>query len=317
MLCENVQELAMSKKLLIILALTITTLTYGESGILFLAHGSVMGGMPMVDHAKSKKMSCDNTMVRPWEKAVLDVVDSIQAKLPHSSEVAFGMWSSMCFNAGVERLEAKLSAQGKILDHLIVLPLFISSHSAVIEMQKYIFKKRDDRLIPIPSVTRINFDGKISYLPAIDYNPQISMILASRFHDLIHKAKEEGLKKNQMELVLVMHGPVGDEDNKKWVDMGEKYIKDVMYLFPVAKAHVVSLRDDAAPEVRELGTAKLRGILTSATANGRKTLVLPLLLSKGGIEQGILDRMEGLEYVWNGEMLLPDTKLRDFLLNRF
>jgi len=300
----------MAKAFFLTLFLVCTTSVFASSGILFLAHGSMQMG-----HG-TQQMACNNSMPSAWEKAVLNVIDSIKPELAFNAEVSFGMWNSRCIDAGIARLEGLLKEQGQTLEHLIVMPIFISSHSAVIEMQKYIFKKRADRVIPLPMVTKANFNGKITYLPALDYNPQISMILADRFHDLIYLAKKQGLQKKQMELVLVMHGPVSDKDNAKWLKMGREYIADIMYLFPVSSAHVISLRDDARGETRERATKELQGIVSAAAKAGKKALVLPLLLSKGGIETGILERLEGLDYIWAGKMLLPDEKLGKILVER-
>lgn len=294
--------------LIFLFNLFLLTAARANSGILLLAHGSMQG------HAQSN--SCHNLHPSSWERAVLKSVESIRPFLDKKVEVAFGMWNTKCIDAGIERLQQSLAKENLQLQHLIVFPLFISSYSAVIEMQKFILKKRPDRAIPLPHVKQTKFDGRISYLTAIDYNPHIAMILSNRFHHLIHMAKDEGLKTDQMELVLVMHGPVKDEDNIKWMEMGEKYIRDIQYLFPVKKSHIISLRDDAPPPIRDQATQKLRSIVSNASQDGAKALILPLLLAQGGIEAGILQRLEGLDFLWSGQMLLPDQKLNDLLIER-
>ncbi len=296
----------MIKLLYLSLILTYSTLSLADTGILFVAHGSMKNPQ---DTGCNKSTS--------WERGVLTSINSIRAKLPFNSEVVFTMWNTKCFDEGIERLENKLITEGKKLDHLLVYPIFISSFSTVIEMQKYILKLRTDRVIPIPMATKISFTGKVNFLPAIDYNPQVSMILANRAHKLIHLAKERGFSRKQMELVLIMHGPVADRDNEKWVKMGQKYIEDVTYLFPLSKSHLISLRDDAPPEVSNRATEKLQKIVKKASLNNKQALILPLLLSKGGIEKGILKRLEGLDYSWLGEMIFPDKKLANLLLESF
>jgi hypothetical protein len=226
------------------------------------------------------------------------------------------MWNTMCFNQGVERLRQRMQQRGKHLTKLNVLPLFISSHSMVMEMQKYIFKARPDRPFDLPMAKIINFDGEINYMSAIDHNPYVSMILANRLHSLIHKAKDKGYTKSLMKVVLVMHGPVMDHDNQKWMEMAKRYMKDINYLFPLAANKVVSLRDDAADDVRDAATRELRTFVGNSTRSGKISLVLPLLMSKGGIESGILERLEGLSYIWKGEMLLPDAFFDQVLINR-
>ena len=135
-------------------------------------------------------------------------------------------------------------------------------------------------------------------------------------HHLVHLAKAKGFNNKQMELVLVMHGPVDEKANIEWMKMGELYAKDVNYLFPVAASHVISLRDDAPTEVRDQMTEALRAKVKGASVNGKVALLLPLLISKGGIEAGILNRVSGLDFVWSGDTLFPDPKLQDVILSR-
>lgn len=307
------------KKILIAIFMLASFATYADSGILFIAHGT-MGMTPGNgdhdgDHGGHHMMGC-STKPSTWESFVLNTVHSMKSEIKKNYEVSFGMWESHCFDLSIKKLKATMAAQGKTLDHLIVFPLFISSHSSVIEMQKYIFKKRADRVLEIPNVHQTTFEGKITYMNAFDYDPHISMILANRTHHLVHMAKEEGFAQKNMELVLVMHGPVEDDANIEWMKMGERYNRDISYLFPMAKAHVVSLRDDADDEVRNRATLELRQIVSNAEAQGRMPLILPLLISKGGIDKGIIKRLEGLNYVWSGESIFPDTKLRDVILHR-
>ena len=43
-------------------------------------------------------------------------------------------------------------------------------------------------------------------------------------------------------------------------------------------------------------------------------LIVPQLMSFGGIEQGIRKRLEGLEYTMSSEGLMPDDRLADWVL---
>lgn len=259
---------------------------------LFLAHGSMRG--------------CGHQNPSKWEKNFIEALERVKPRLRQDASIAFGMWNTRCFDEEIKKLQYAAQAQGQRLEKIVVRPLFVSSHSLVIEMQKYIFKKREDRPLNIPDVLQTSFEGEIEYGSAIDYNPHVSMILANRFHELIHTAKERGYEKSQMELVIVMHGPMRDEDNAHWMEMGKRYKKDIDYLFSVKKSRVISLRDDADEATRRKATVLLRKAVKGAQDKGRITLVLPLLLSSGGIEAGVLKRLEGLDYIWNGKAILPD-----------
>ena len=50
------------------------------------------------------------------------------------------------------------------------------------------------------------------------------------------------------------------------------------------------------PAMREAATKELRDQVQAQVALGRKVLVVPHLMSFGGIEQGIRKRLDGLDY---------------------
>lgn len=283
---------------------------YAQTGILVLAHGSMQSGMGGHGGHGGHAMVCDNSSPTQWEKTVLEAVGEIGPSHPVPIEVAFGMWNTMCFQAGVERLLKK----SEDMDHLVVLPLFISSYSVVIEMQKFIFKVRSDKLIPIPTVKQIKFDGTIEYLSAIDYDEVIADILLTRARTLISLAGERGksMEPKMLELNLVMHGPNGEQDNHYWLAMGHRYAADLASL-KFAEIHVLSLRDDADEPVWDRAKQLLREAVEGAASRNHAALVLPLLLAPGGIEDDLLERLEGLDYVWSGEAILPDSHLGTYL----
>jgi len=51
------------------------------------------------------------------------------------------------------------------------------------------------------------------------------------------------------------------------------------------------------------------------SANG-DVIVVPLLISQGGVEKRILRRLEGLTFRWNGKTILPSEKITEFLESR-
>lgn len=301
----------------IFLIVNLTQTSFSETGILFIAHGTMNhsdgGGH---NHLNKEAMACHDTSHKPWEQYVLSTLNSIKGELPYKIEVAFGMWESHCYDEAILRLNSQMQSEGKVLDHILVFPLFISSASSVIEMQRFIFKQRPDRVLNIPSVHQTYFKGKITYMNAIDYNPVVSQILISRIERLKEIAMKNGESEVGAELVLVMHGPVEDDANLEWLKMGALYNQDIKGNIPSGITHVVSLRDDAPVEVRSAATRELRNIVSKAKEKGGIALILPLLIAKGGIEAGILKRLQGLEYIWTGETIFPDTRLKDMILAR-
>ena len=55
-------------------------------------------------------------------------------------------------------------------------------------------------------------------------------------------------------------------------------------------------------------------MVETARAEGKRTLIVPLLLSFGGIEAGLKKRLDGLDYTMAQQALLPDERLGVWVL---
>jgi sirohydrochlorin ferrochelatase len=284
---------------LLLLPIAISSVSAAEKAILVIAHGSMAG------HGEGHGCAMHPT---PWEKHVIDAVEETRAAVSVPVGVAFGMWETHCFQAAVDRLVK----QNTDLRELVVLPLFISSHSIVIEAQKFIFRQAHRWLAFQGILKRIRFDGSIVYLPGIDYDSDISPILVDRAKSLV----AAGTPNRAKDLILVMHGPVGPATNRKWLAMGEKYLADVQKELSFRSVAAISLQDDAPAPIRNRNTRQLRRLVEASRTADADALILPLLLSEGGIQASIEKRLEGLPYVWTGEALLPDPRLSGYLLKR-
>ena len=75
------------------------------------------------------------------------------------------------------------------------------------------------------------------------------------------------------------------------------------------------MRDDAPAPVRAAAAAELRATVTRLAGDGTRVLIVPLLLSYGGIEAGIRKRLDGLDYVMASQGLMPDERLVQWVLN--
>jgi len=279
------------------------SLLLADPGVLILAHGSMQHD------------SCDNANPTPWEKNVLEAVEEAKKNIDKDIAVAFGMWNTKCFNAGIARLKNLKANHGRELTKLFVFPLFISDFSLVIEAQKFIFRLRQSNPLPFP-LKQIEFSGEVQYLSAINYDGIISQIVTKRAKELIEIANTEGVSNpNKMELNIVMHGPIRQADNHRWLEMGHRYASDLSGLGFNA-INVVSLQDDAEPPIRNRATALFRHHVQEATSRNHVSLVLPLLISRGGIESGIQERLKGLKYIWADKTIFPDTLLTDFFEQR-
>ena len=76
----------------------------------------------------------------------------------------------------------------------------------------------------------------------------------------------------------------------------------------------LTVRDDADEKVREAATKELRARVQSVMDSGETALIVPLLLSYGGIEDGMKERLQGLSYTMAWQGLLPDRRIASRVL---
>ncbi len=277
-----------------------------------------------------------------WNQLIVEAAKSIGQKYP--AEVAFGMALPRTIQEGIDKLET----QG--VTKIVVVPLFISSHSFIIRQTEYLLKKRNvladppmvmDHSSPAghgsahgapanahdsapmnhgsghgghsqesSTLAQLNFKSEIVITRALDDHPLVADILYSRLKELSTKPANETV-------IIVGHGPNEEADNIQWVKAMESLAAQVQQRQKqdgVASKLILSVtvRDDANKEIYDQAKEHLRSMVRQAGQQG-EVIVLPLFLSRGGVEQGIVKRLEGLNYKWSGKTLLPDPKLNEFI----
>lgn len=274
--------------------------TSKNTGVLVLAHGSR-----------------DTT----WNQTIFDVVDPIRSEYP--VEVAFGMANPYTMQAGIDSLES----QG--VDRIVVVPLFVSSYSPIIRQNEFLLGFRDtlaDKPMMMmhgmpgashvnmhkkDSLTHLDIQAEVLLTNPLDSHPLVADILMDRINAVSMTPGEETI-------LLVAHGPVSDEDNNNWLkaidhladQINTKQAEADKPPFFKIVAHTV--RDDADKEVYNQAKQEFRQLVLDADEHG-EAIVIPLLLSKGGVESRYLNRLEGLNYTWGGETLLPHDNITEFI----
>ena len=255
-----------------------------------------------------------------WNETVSDLRAHVDERVP--TEVAFGMATRATIQAAVDRLVERGVRE------IVGVPLFISSHSSVIESTQYLLGARAEAPTDLALFARMSHgaeaeahaghaaeDGTrqvrstvpIRMVGALDDHPLVAEILVSRAkaisRDPVHEA-----------VVLVAHGPVPDADNALWLaDMG-RLASGVASAVPFTRVDAVTVRDDAPAPVRAAAAAALRATVTRASSGGMQVLIVPLLLSYGGIEAGIRQRLDGLNYVMAAQGIMPDERMVQWVL---
>jgi hypothetical protein len=144
---------------------------------------------------------------------------------------------------------------------------------------------------------------------ALDDDPVVASILTDR-------AKALSTDQPHEVAIIVAHGPVEDDENARWLKNMESLAALMRKDTRFARIEVVTVRDDAGEPVRATATKELRGLVERAKGEGHRVLIVPLLLSYGGIEAGIRKRLDGLDYTMGSQGLLPDDRLVSWVLTR-
>jgi sirohydrochlorin ferrochelatase len=278
--------------------------TPAKSGVLLLAHGGSA----------------------EWNERVAEVVKAVDGSMP--TEVAFGMASRASIQSAVD----KLAARG--VTEIVAVPLFVSSHSSVITSTEFllglrkeapkdlaIFAKMNHRSHGAPAADHAAHHGppaadpaspvtttlKIRMTPALNRHPLIGAIVADRAKSISKAPENEAV-------ILVAHGPVPDDDNRRWLEDMSVLADQTKTSAPYASVDYMTVRDDAGPARREAATKELREKVQTQLARGRRVLIVPHLMSFGGIEQGVRKRLEGLDYTMTEQALMPDDRIVQWVM---
>lgn len=291
----------MFRSLVVLLALATVAPSADSQGILLLAHGGSAA----------------------WDANVQAIADEVNRTQP--TEVALGMATRANIQGAIDRLEAKG------VSRIVAVPLFVSSHSSVITSTEYLLGQRDD----MPAALKIfatmshgahgahgthgghdapHGDGTspvrhrvpIRMTSALDAHPLLASIVASRAGEISRSPAAESV-------VLVAHGPTDDVENDKWLANLRIVSAAVAADRPYSSVDAITVRDDAPAPIRDAATRELRALVQRRMDEGRRVLIVPVLLSYGGIEAGIRTRLDGLAYVMPVRALAPDSRLVEWV----
>jgi sirohydrochlorin ferrochelatase len=298
----------LTRSLTILLLTMVPSLTLAQSasapseGILLLAHGG----------------SAD------WNERVLALAATIDRTQP--VEVAFGMASRPSIQSAVDKLVKRGVAS------IVAVPMFVSSHSSVVTSTAYLLGVRAEMPPDLKIFAKMNHGAhggghaehqghgetstdntrpvvspvSIRMGEALNHHPLVGQILVDRAREISAAPEKEAV-------IIVAHGPVPEEDNKRWLDDMKHLAEQMSQATSFAAIKYLTVRDDAPKAIRDTATAELRALVQEQTSLGRRVLIVPLLLSYGGIEKGIRQRLEGLEYVMSQRALMPDARLVEWV----
>ena len=260
---------------------------------------------------------------KDWNGKVQTVADEVNKQMP--TEVAFGMAERATLQAGID----KLVARG--VTRIVAVPLFVSSHSSVIESTKYLLGLRSDAPkeladltmdrdmpgmsstiapeagTPKPLPQPVKSAVSIQMMPALDRHRIVADILSDRAAAIAKDPTHDVI-------ILVAHGPNDDQENAAWLADMAALAKLIAARASYVRVEYLTVRDDADAAVRDQATAELRKAAQMADDGGYHALIVPLLLSYGGIENGVRQRLDGVDHVFSPQALLPDPRIAQWVI---
>lgn len=258
-----------------------------------------------------------------WNAHVSRLAADVDRTVP--TEVAFGMATRANIQGAVDRLRARGATE------ITAVPLFVSSWSSVITSTEYLLGRRAEAPPELAMFAKMDHsapgsagghaghaapDGTtpiespvpIRMTQALNAHPLVAEILTSRARSISRDPAGEAV-------VIVAHGPVADEENRRWLADMASLAARVGQAERFAAIEYLTLRDDAPKPIRDQATAELREIVTRHLGLGRRVLIVPLLVSFGGIEKGLRTRLDGLAYAMPSAALVPDDRLVTWVLS--
>ena len=260
-----------------------------------------------------------------WNARVTELATKVDQTRP--TEVAFGMATRATIQSAIE----KLAARG--VTEIIAVPLFVSSWSTVITSTEYLLGLRAEAPAALAAFAKMNHapaaagaapghEGHsmandattpvkspvpIRMTAALNEHPIVADVLATRARAISRNPAQETL-------IIVAHGPNEDEDDRRWLADMRSLAARVGESEKFASIEYLTLRDDAPKPVRDAATEQLRAIVHRELGAGRRVLVVPLLISFGGIERGLRERLDGLNYTMAEAAIMPDERLATWVL---
>ena len=255
-----------------------------------------------------------------WNQKVLELASQVDSTRP--VEVAFGMANKRTIQEALRRLEER------DVTEVVAVPLFVSSHSSVFRATEYLLGSREDAPPQLEAFARMGArrssgssgsDPGFEWTTPVETAIPISVTMALDGHALVaeillSRAAEVSQTPEEEVVVLVAHGPSTGEDNALWLENMSTLVEQMRPHTRFSRIEHLTVRDDASDPVRDQATAELRAVVEAVVEEGKTVLIVPLLLSYGGIEVGIRRRLEGLPYRMARQALLPDERLSEWVL---
>jgi sirohydrochlorin ferrochelatase len=243
-------------------------------------------------------------------------VDSLAAAVRTGGPVAVSLL--MGPGAATHRFQdaaARLATQGA--REIVVVPLFVSSHSDHIEQVRYLAGATDSlsetmhHHLAMAGITRPVHPVPMRVTAALDDSPQLARVLTDHARSL---APAPGGRA----LFLIGHGPNGAEDHAAWMRKLRPVADSVARWAGFRDVKVGLVRDDAPAAVRAEAVQQIRETIRLQHAlTGQPVVVVPILVSAGSVNrEKIPVDLSGLPVLYDATPLLPHPAIAEWVAAR-
>jgi sirohydrochlorin ferrochelatase len=249
----------------------------GDVGVLALGHGYSLGGNEQFENYAGPISKVHPTAVAP----------------------GMAMMSSSHIQQAIDELTSKHGVRT-----IVVVPMEPGDDTSLIRQWKYIFGLRE--AAPYLSVPRIRTDAKVVFARSPASDPRIGRIMGDY-------AVETSANPGKDRLILVSHGPERPENNPAELAVLEKHAATIREASTFEDIKVLSVEDDAVPEIRAARIAELRGMIKEATDQGREVVIVPMILTKGGFHARLQKDLAGLDYRFANKGLIEHPAFQEWI----
>ncbi|OGL46034.1 MAG: hypothetical protein A2W05_04195 [Candidatus Schekmanbacteria bacterium RBG_16_38_10] len=219
-----------------------------------------------------------------WNESLAKSLDKISSTFPTTIAFGMAMGNSKHIQEGINHLEEAGAKK------IVVVMAFFNENNEVTDQIKYIFGLADKALWP--PVDRVKSKAKIEFAPYMDDNPFLAEILTDHAKSISSNPKKETV-------IIIGHGPVNPDYNKKSLEIMDKIAKEVKASGGFNDVKAWNLQDDAPKEVRNVNVKKIRGMMEEAIKAGNQVLVVGMLISSRGIQHKMKTDFKGVDYKFN------------------
>jgi sirohydrochlorin cobaltochelatase len=215
---------------------------------------------------------------------------------------ALAMGMSMMMSQHIQLGIDDLTAAGA--ERIVVVPIVSTEFNTMIRQWQYIFGEYDEA--QYASVPKVQTDLEVVFADPIGDDPLVAEILLDYASQISTDPANEVV-------IIAAHGPSEDDDNVKQLALMDNIAKVVREDGGYAAVKTATLQDDAPPEVRDANVEKLRGMIESATDDGKQVIVVTNLIGAYTIQSKLRKDLNGLDYNFNAKGLVQHESFIEWI----